>query len=361
MTFIPTRGPLARALAERNYDKLTPVQTAVLADEAAGRDLLVSAQTGSGKTVAYGLAIAKDLLGDADRFEQRRRSAGVDRRADPRARDAGPARTDMALSAMPAPASCPASAAWIRAVSSAILPTARTSWSARRDGCAIICGAAGSTSRELKAVVLDEADEMLDMGFREDLEFILKTTPETRRTLLFSATLPRGIVALAKQYQRDGVPHRGRRATKAAMPTSNIARCAIAAQRRRARGRQCAALFRIARRAGVLQHAQCRPSSAGGAAGARIFRGRAVGRIDPERTQPGPAGAARRPRARLRCDRRGGARHRSAEPRSRHPCRTAERSGSAAASLRPHRPGGPQGRQPFCWCRRRAGDARKCC
>ena len=44
---------------------------------------------------------------------------------------------------------------------------------------------------------------MLDLGFREDMEFILKTTPETRRTLLFSATLPRGIVALARQYQQQ--------------------------------------------------------------------------------------------------------------------------------------------------------------
>jgi ATP-dependent RNA helicase DeaD len=50
-------------------------------------------------------------------------------------------------------------------------------------------------------VVLDEADEMLDLGFREDLEFILSTTPAERRTLMFSATLPKGIVALAKQYQ----------------------------------------------------------------------------------------------------------------------------------------------------------------
>ena len=56
---------------------------------------------------------------------------------------------------------------------------------------------------ELKAVVLDEADEMLDLGFREDMEFILETTPETRRTLLFSATLPRVIVALAKEYQQE--------------------------------------------------------------------------------------------------------------------------------------------------------------
>jgi ATP-dependent RNA helicase DeaD len=56
---------------------------------------------------------------------------------------------------------------------------------------------------QLKVVVLDEADEMLNLGFREDMEFILKTTPASRRTLLFSATLPRGIVALAKQYQRE--------------------------------------------------------------------------------------------------------------------------------------------------------------
>ncbi|MEA7007478.1 DEAD/DEAH box helicase, partial [Salmonella enterica subsp. enterica serovar Anatum] len=60
--------PLAKALAERNYDSLTPVQLAVLAHEATSRDLLVSAQTGSGKTVAYGLAIAKNLLDDAERF-----------------------------------------------------------------------------------------------------------------------------------------------------------------------------------------------------------------------------------------------------------------------------------------------------
>jgi len=57
-------------LAERNYDRPTPVQIAVLADEAVDRDLLVSAQTGSGKTVAYGLAIAKNLLGSVERVER---------------------------------------------------------------------------------------------------------------------------------------------------------------------------------------------------------------------------------------------------------------------------------------------------
>jgi ATP-dependent RNA helicase DeaD len=57
----------------------------------------------------------------------------------------------------------------------------------------------------LAAVVLDEADEMLDMGFREDLEFILDATPETRRTLMFSATMPKSIAALAKKYQRNAL------------------------------------------------------------------------------------------------------------------------------------------------------------
>ena len=54
-------------------------------------------------------------------------------------------------------------------------------------------------------LVLDEADEMLDMGFREDLEEILDAAPDGRRTLLFSATLPKPIVALARRYQRDAL------------------------------------------------------------------------------------------------------------------------------------------------------------
>ncbi|TGP84091.1 DEAD/DEAH box helicase, partial [Mesorhizobium sp. M8A.F.Ca.ET.218.01.1.1] len=57
----------------------------------------------------------------------------------------------------------------------------------------------------LKVVVLDEADEMLDLGFREDLEFILDAAPAERRTLMFSATVPRSIATLAKSYQRDAV------------------------------------------------------------------------------------------------------------------------------------------------------------
>lgn len=66
MAFRKTPAAIARALAERDYKDATPVQAAVLKSEADERDLLVSAQTGSGKTVAYGIAIAKTLLDGAD-------------------------------------------------------------------------------------------------------------------------------------------------------------------------------------------------------------------------------------------------------------------------------------------------------
>lgn len=202
MTFSPTSPPLARALAERNYDQPTPVQTAVLADAAADRDLLVSAQTGSGKTVAYGLAIAKNLLGGAERFEQA---------AAPLALIVAPTR-ELALQVH-------REFAWLYQYTDARVVACVGGMDPRREqrelamGAHIVVGTPGRLCdhlrrgrldvSELKAVVLDEADEMLDLGFHEDMEFILKTTPDTRRTLLFSATLPRGIVALAKQYQQQ--------------------------------------------------------------------------------------------------------------------------------------------------------------
>jgi ATP-dependent RNA helicase DeaD len=200
VTFLPTSPPLDRALAERNYDEPTPVQTAVLADDAAGRDLLVSAQTGSGKTVAYGLAIATNLLGDSERLPKA---------AAPLALIVAPTR-ELALQVH-------GELTWLYRYAGARVVSCVGGMDPRREqrelaeGAHIVVGTPGRLCdhlrrnrldiSELKAVVLDEADEMLNLGFREDMEFILKTTPSTRRTLLFSATLPRGIVALAKQYQ----------------------------------------------------------------------------------------------------------------------------------------------------------------
>ena len=202
MTFSTTPPPIARALAERNYDQATPVQTAVLADTAVDRDLLVSAQTGSGKTVAYGLAIAKNLLDGAERFQ---------RAAAPLALIVAPTR-ELALQVH-------RELAWLYRYADARVVSCVGGMDPRGEqrelaaGAHIVVGTPGRLCdhlrrnrldvSQLKAVVLDEADEMLDLGFREDMEFILKTTPDTRRTLLFSATLPRGIVALAKAYQQQ--------------------------------------------------------------------------------------------------------------------------------------------------------------
>lgn len=202
MSFPTLSAPLAKALAERNYDRPTPVQLAVLAAEAADRDLLVSAQTGSGKTLAYGLAMARDLLGDAERFEQ----AGA-----PLALIVAPTR-ELALQVQ-------RELAWLYEHANGRVVSCVGGMDPRREqrelaaGAHIVVGTPGRLCdhlrrnrldiSELKVVVLDEADEMLNLGFREDMEFILKTTPETRRTLLFSATFPRGIVALAKQYQQQ--------------------------------------------------------------------------------------------------------------------------------------------------------------
>ncbi|MFN5483501.1 MAG: DEAD/DEAH box helicase, partial [Bradyrhizobium sp.] len=202
MPFPTTSPPLARALAERNYEQPTPVQLAVLADDAVGRDLLVSAQTGSGKTVAYGLAMARDLLGDAERFEP----AGA-----PLALIVAPTR-ELALQVQ-------RELAWLYEHADGRVVSCVGGMDPRREqrelaqGAHIVVGTPGRLCDHLRrgrldisglrVVVLDEADEMLNLGFREDMEFILETTPDTRRTLLFSATFPRGIVALAKQYQQQ--------------------------------------------------------------------------------------------------------------------------------------------------------------
>jgi len=195
---------LAAALDARGYKSLTPVQAAVVASDAGERDLLVSAQTGSGKTVAYGLALASTLLGGETRFPQ----------ADlPLALIVAPTR-ELALQVRQ-------ELGWLYADTGARIATAVGGMDIRReqralaDGAHIVVGTPGRLRDHLergrldvsalRAVVLDEADEMLDLGFREDLELILDSVPPTRRTLLFSATLPREIVRMARRYQKDAL------------------------------------------------------------------------------------------------------------------------------------------------------------
>ncbi|WP_328593053.1 DEAD/DEAH box helicase [Siccirubricoccus phaeus] len=197
-------APLLAALAARGYAEPTPVQAAVLTPETTGRDLLVSAQTGSGKTVAFGLAMAAELMGEADRLPP----PGA-----PLALVVAPTR-ELALQVQ-------AELAWLYAPAGGRVvtgvggtdPIAERRALAR--GAQIVVGTPGRLRDHLergnldpagiRAVVLDEADEMLDMGFREELEAILETTPAERRTLMFSATVPKGIAQLAARYQRDAL------------------------------------------------------------------------------------------------------------------------------------------------------------
>lgn len=199
---IETLPPLlSEALAARGYDTLTAVQSAVLEQPDPNRDLVVSAQTGSGKTVAFGLGIASQL------FE-----------------DGALARSDTPLALVIAPTrelaiQVSRELMWLYEKAGARIATCVGGMDAAKErrtlqrGVQIVVGTPGRLRDHLergaldlsalRAVVLDEADEMLDMGFREDLEQILDLTPEGRRTLLFSATMPKSIVALARRYQRD--------------------------------------------------------------------------------------------------------------------------------------------------------------
>ena len=204
ISFSSAHPSLGRALTARGYIAPTPVQAAILAPEVAGRDVLVSAQTGSGKTVAFGLALATTLLGDAERFP----AAGA-----PRALIVTPTR-ELAIQVH-------RELSWLFAETGARITTCVGGMDPRREshalgnGVHIVVGTPGRLCDHLSrgslaldrlaAVVLDEADEMLDMGFREDIERLLDAAPASRRTLMFSATIPKPIAALAKQYQRDAL------------------------------------------------------------------------------------------------------------------------------------------------------------
>ncbi len=204
MAFPTTSAPLALALEDRGYTEPTPVQSAVLGDEVRGRDLIVSAQTGSGKTIAYGLAIGETLLGDAEIFE---------RAGDPLALIVAPTR-ELALQ-VHNELNLLYRHTRARILSCVGGMDPRRENRQLADGAHIVVGTPGRLRDHLergalrvsalKALVLDEADEMLDLGFRDDLEFILKTTPADRRTLLFSATLPKQVIALARNYQQDAL------------------------------------------------------------------------------------------------------------------------------------------------------------
>jgi ATP-dependent RNA helicase DeaD len=203
MPFSQISPLLAEALSARGYAAPTPVQAAVIEPEAFQRDLIVSAQTGSGKTVAFGLAMASELIEDGK----------CPYSLKPLALLIAPTR-ELALQVS-------RELIWLYGKTGARITTCVGGMDASKErrnlggGATIVVGTPGRLRDHLergaldlsalRVAVLDEADEMLDMGFREDLEEILDATPEGRRTLMFSATMPKPIVALAKRYQKDAL------------------------------------------------------------------------------------------------------------------------------------------------------------
>jgi len=196
-------GPeLASALAKKGYATLTPVQLSVLDPSGEGRDLRISSQTGSGKTLAIGFALRTAVAGEAVK------PAHVAR---PRAMVIVPTR-ELAKQVHD-------ELTWLYAPQKLRI-AAVTGGSSYRDehralsaGPAIVVGTPGRLLDHLNrggieagdvgAVVLDEADRMLDLGFRDELEAILAKAPPGHRTHLVSATFARDVAALADRVQKD--------------------------------------------------------------------------------------------------------------------------------------------------------------
>ena len=188
---------ILRAIDEMGYKYMTPIQEAAIPVFLTGCDVIGQAQTGTGKTAAFGLPILQKV--DADK------------------------RCLQALILCPTRELAMQAAEELHKFSKymhgiKILAVYGGQDIGRQirnlhDGVQIVVGTPGRVMDHIRrntmkmetvrTVVLDEADEMLDMGFRDDIETILKTVEEPRQVALFSATMPDPILEITKKYQHD--------------------------------------------------------------------------------------------------------------------------------------------------------------
>lgn len=202
-------GPVLRAVRDLGYETPSPIQAATIPLLLAGRDVLGTAQTGTGKTAAFALPVLEHL-------DPSQRT--------PQALVLAPTR-ELALQVCEAFESYSSHMKDVR-----VLPVYGgqgygVQLSALRRGVHIVVGTPGRIMdhqakgtldlSELKHLVLDEADEMLKMGFAEDVEQILTQTPKDKQVALFSATMPAAIRRLAQKYlnEPEEVAIKGRTAT----------------------------------------------------------------------------------------------------------------------------------------------------
>lgn len=188
---------IKNAIDEIGFTKLTPIQKQAIPEALKGKDIIGQAQTGSGKTIAFSIPILEKIF--------------------------IPDRSPQAIILCPTRELCMQVASEIEKIGSQIKkfkvlavyggqPIGKQTRVLKK-GVHVVVGTPGRVidhiEREnldligIESVVLDEADEMLEMGFREDIETILAKTPIQRQTLLFSATIPEEIKSIAQKYQKN--------------------------------------------------------------------------------------------------------------------------------------------------------------
>lgn len=195
---------VSQTLTSLGYEEPTPIQRDAIPPFLAGRDLVGQAATGTGKTAAFALPIIEMLIGDADRGRGKRNV---------RALVLVPTR-ELAMQV------AEAIHKYGRSAGARVLPiyggqSIHQQLVVLRRGVDVVVATPGRALdhirrktldlSEVRTVVLDEADEMLDMGFAEDLDAILETAPKERQTALFSATLAPRIKAIAKRHLTNPV------------------------------------------------------------------------------------------------------------------------------------------------------------
>ncbi|MES2522960.1 MAG: DEAD/DEAH box helicase [Gemmatimonadota bacterium] len=192
---------VANALAKLGYEEPTPVQRAAIPPLLEGRDVLAQAATGTGKTAAFSLPLLSRLTPEADARVRTAALILVPTRELAMQVAEAVHRYGKPMGIMALPVYGGASMenqirTLKRGVDVVIATPGRALDLIRRKALNLSA---------VKTVVLDEADEMLDMGFAEDLEAILEAVPKERQTALFSATLPPRIASIARRQLRNPV------------------------------------------------------------------------------------------------------------------------------------------------------------
>lgn len=188
---------ILRAVSEMGFEYMSPIQKAAIPVMLEGKDIIGQAQTGTGKTAAFGIP----LLQQVDPANKHLQAVVL-----------CPTR-ELAMQAADDIRDFAKYMFGIKVLAVYGGQDISRQIKALSAGVQIVVGTPGRVMdhmrrhtmkmKDVKVLVLDEADEMLDMGFRDDIETILQGMPEERQTALFSATMPEAILQITKKYQKE--------------------------------------------------------------------------------------------------------------------------------------------------------------